>query len=176
MKIIVVVDVQRDFVYGALGSAEAQAAMKDIIDRLMQIDFDDKVIFTRDTHAENYLDTQEGKNLPVSHCIYGTFGWQIADNIDDIPLSHQVQYVNKPIFGSYELITDIEDICSAFDVDEVELFGFCTDICVISNALMIKSAFPELKVKVNAACCAGVTPAKHEAALEVMRSCQIEII
>lgn len=176
MKIVVVVDVQRDFVYGALGSTEAQTAMKDIIDRLMRVDVDDKVIFTRDTHEENYLETQEGKNLPVPHCIYGTLGWQIADRIDDIPLSDQVQYVNKPIFGSYELIADIEDIRSAFDVDEVELFGFCTDICVISNALMIKSAFPELKVKVNAACCAGVTPAKHEAALEVMRSCQIEII
>lgn len=176
MKIVVVVDVQRDFVYGALGSVEAQTAMKDIIDRLMQIDANNKVIFTRDTHEENYLETQEGKNLPVPHCIYGTLGWQIADRIDNIPLSGQVQYVNKPIFGSYELIADIEDIRSEFDVDEVELFGFCTDICVISNALMIKSAFPELKVKVNAACCAGVTPAKHEAALEVMRSCQIEII
>lgn len=176
MKIIVVVDVQQDFVYGALGSTAAQTAMKDIINRLMQIGVADKVIFTRDTHEKNYLETQEGKNLPVPHCIYGTLGWQIADHIDDIPLSDQVQYVNKPIFGSYELIADIEDIRSVFDIDEIELFGFCTDICVISNALMIKSAFPEMKVKVNAACCAGVTPAKHEAALEVMRSCQIEII
>ena len=176
MKIVVVVDVQQDFVYGALGSAEAQAAMKNIIDRLMQVRKEDFVIFTRDTHSEHYLDTQEGKNLPVVHCVYRTPGWQIADNIDDIVLSEQVQYVNKPIFGSYELIADIEDIRNAFDVDEVELFGFCTDICVISNALMIKSAFPEMKVKVNAACSAGVTPAKHDAALEVMRSCQIEII
>lgn len=176
MKIVVVVDVQNDFVDGVLGTPEAQAAIKDIIDRLMQVRKEDFVIFTRDTHGEHYLDTQEGKNLPVVHCVYRTPGWQIADNIDDIVLSEQRMYINKPIFGSYTLIEEIADQIDMTSVDEVELFGFCTDICVISNALMIKSAFPELKVKVNAACCAGVTPAKHEAALEVMRSCQIEII
>lgn len=176
MKIIVVVDVQHDFVYGTLGSTEAQTAMKDIIDRLMQVRKEDMVIFTRDTHDERYMDTQEGKNLPVAHCIYRTPGWQIADNIDDIVLSEQVRYINKPIFSSYQLIDDINVLSSSYDIDEVELFGFCTDICVISNALMVKSAFPEIKVKVNSACCAGVTPAKHEAALEVMRSCQIEVI
>ena len=176
MKIVVVVDVQNDFVYGALGSAEAQATMKNIIDRLMQVRPADFVIFTRDTHNENYFDTQEGKNLPVLHCVYNTEGWRLADNIDDIVLAEQVAYINKPIFGSYELIEDMKSYLKAFNVTEIELFGFCTDICVISNALMIKSAFPELKVQVNAECCAGVTPAKHEAALEVMRSCQIEII
>ena len=176
MKIVVVVDVQRDFVYGALGSTEAQAAMKDIIDRLMQIDSDDKVIFTRDTHEENYLETQEGKNLPVPHCIYGTLGWQIAAHIDDIPLSDQVQYVNKPIFGSYELIADMEDIRSAFDVDEVELFGFCTDICVMSNAILAKATLPEVPVNVVADCCACVTPESHKTALEAMKLCQINII
>lgn len=176
MKIVVVVDVQNDFVDGVLGSPEAVTAMKSIIDRLMQVRKEDFVIFTRDTHGEHYLDTQEGKNLPVPHCIYRTEGWQIADFVDDIVLHEQRMYINKPIFGSYNLINAIADQIDMTSVDEVELFGFCTDICVISNALMIKSAFPEVKVKVNAECCAGVTPAKHEAALEVMRSCQIEII
>lgn len=177
MKIVVVVDVQNDFTDGALGSPEALAAIPNIMDQLMgSVEPTDRVIFTRDTHGKHYLDTQEGKNLPVPHCIYGTPGWEIVSGVDDCVSKSQREYINKPIFGSYNLIDAIDEYINIYSADEVEIFGFCTDICVISNALMIKSAFPEIKVRVIANCCAGVTPAKHEAALEVMRSCQIEVI
>lgn len=176
MKIVVVVDVQNDFVYGALGSLEASDAIPNIIDQLSDLDKHDVVIFTRDTHGKHYLDTQEGKNLPVPHCIYGTEGWEVVPSVSAAVPLVQKMYINKPIFGSYQLIEQIADYIDNYAADEVEIFGFCTDICVISNALMIKSAFPEIKVRVIADCCAGVTPAKHEAALEVMRSCQIEVI
>lgn len=176
MKIYVVVDVQNDFTYGALGSPEASDAIGNILERLMQIEKSDKVIFTRDTHGAHYLETQEGRNLPVPHCIYGTHGWEVVECVNDAVPKIQRHYVNKRIFGSYELVEVVGDYIDMYGADEVELFGFCTDICVISNALMLKSAFPELHVQVNANCCAGVTPTKHEAALEVMKSCQIEII
>lgn len=176
MKIVVVVDVQNDFVYGSLGSLEASDAVSNIIDQLSDIDKNDIVIFTRDTHGNHYFDTQEGRNLPVPHCVYGTEGWEVLQSVHTCVPLEQKRYVNKPIFGSYKLIDMIAEDIETTSVDEIEIFGFCTDICVISNALMIKSAFPEVKVRVISDCCAGVTPAKHEAALEVMRSCQIEVV
>ena len=177
MKIVIVVDVQNDFTYGALGSPEASDAIPNIIDQLSSLEKHDIVIFTRDTHGKHYLDTQEGKNLPVPHCIYGTEGWEIVESVQKAvaPTQHPV-FVNKPIFGSYNLIDMIADYIDAYSVDEVEIFGFCTDICVISNALMIKSAFPEMKITIRENCCAGVTPEKHAAAIEVMKSCQIDIV
>lgn len=176
MKITVVVDVQNDFVYDALGSADAANAIGNIMETLMQVDKTDFVIFTRDTHGKNYMDTREGRNLPVPHCIYGTHGWDVVESVDACVCKMQKMYINKPIFGSYNLINTISEMIDMYNADEVELFGFCTDICVISNALMVRSAFPEIKVTVRENCCAGVTPEKHAAAIEVMKSCQIEIV
>ena len=176
MKIVVVVDVQNDFTYGVLGSPEAANAIGNMLEPLMSIGDNDFVIFTRDTHGEHYLDTREGKNLPVPHCIYGTNGWQVVESVDACVCKRQKMYVNKPIFGSYNLIHEVTELVDMYNADEIELFGFCTDICVISNALMLRSAFPEMKIVVRENCCAGVTPEKHAAAIEVMKSCQIDIV
>ena len=128
----------------------------------------EEIIFTRDTHYSNYLDTQEGKNLPVEHCINGTVGWNVLEGLET-PNCH---YVDKNTFGWDQW----KETLGKFNFDEVELIGVCTDICVVSNALLIKALFPETKITVDASCCAGVTPEKHKAALEVMKSCQINVI
>lgn len=176
MKITVVVDAQNDFVYGVLGSCEASDAVGNMLEVLMQVEENDFVIFTRDTHGEHYLDTQEGRNLPVPHCVYGTEGWQIVNSVDTCVCKHQKMYINKPIFGSYNLVDTISEMIDMYNADEIELFGFCTDICVISNALMLKSAFPEVHISVRENCCAGTTEANHAAAIAVMKSCQIAIV
>ena len=167
MKFLIVVDMQNDFIDGSLGSSDAQAIVQNVVNKVSK--FDGTVIFTRDTHNEDYLSTQEGKKLPVEHCIKGTHGWQICDELD--------RYVNtvidKPTFGSTELPKLISSFGTA---DEVTLIGLCTDICVISNAMLIKSAFPEAKIIIDSSCCAGVTPKSHENALAAMAAVQIEII
>jgi len=170
MKILVVVDMQNDFIDGSLGSKEAIAIVPNVkmkIEEYRKLGF--PVIFTRDTHNENYLETQEGKNLPVPHCIYNTKGWEITSQLD----VQDSKILNKPTFGSMELAQCIE---SQYPNAEIELIGLCTDICVISNAFILKVSFPEIQITVDASCCAGVTPDSHKNSLEAMRMCQINIV
>lgn len=168
-KLLIVVDMQNDFVTGSLGSAEAVAILPNVTERLrLAREKGDAVVFTRDTHFENYFETQEGKKLPVLHCVKGTRGWEIADGL----YKDNELVFDKPTFGSLELAQFVKE--EGFN--EVELIGVCTDICVVSNALLIKAYCPEVKVMVSADCCAGVTKESHESALKTMASCQVEIL
>ena len=170
-KILVVIDMQKDFIDGALGTKEAEAIVPAVIEKLCSRDPAD-IYATRDTHPDNYLDTMEGKNLPVPHCLKGTEGWQIPGEIEKwIPKDH---IFDKPTFGSVLLAEKLRDLSRQEEI-EVELTGLCTDICVVSNALLLKAYMPEVAISVDSACCAGVTPEKHRAALETMASCQIII-
>ncbi len=171
-KLLVVVDMQKDFVDGALGTKEAVAIVPAVVEKISEYDIKD-VFVTRDTHQKDYMNTQEGKNLPVEHCIEGTPGWEL-----DAQVAKAVKgatFVNKPTFGSVDLAKMISDIACKEEI-EIELIGLCTDICVVSNALLLKASMPEVKISVDSSCCAGVTPQKHDAALETMRSCQIEVV
>lgn len=183
-NVLVVVDMQVDFVTGALGSKEAQNIIPEIkfrIEKFKKENPEGMLLFTMDTHDKNYLQTQEGRNLPIKHCIKGTPGWELIPELQDYSLSNNPNitavdgYVyEKTTFGSLDLAGDIATMQN--HLASVELVGVCTDICVISNALLIKANCPELPVSVNGSCCAGVTPSKHLAALEAMRSCQINIV
>ncbi len=164
-KVLVVVDMQNDFVDGALGTKEAQAIVENVVKKVQA--FKGEIIFTKDTHPKNYLETQEGHFLPVEHCIEGSDGWQIIDALK--PYVKTV--ITKPTFGSIDLATMLKEE----NVESIELIGLCTDICVVSNALLLKASMPEISIHVDASCCAGVTPEKHQAALETMKSCQIII-
>lgn len=167
MKYLIVVDMQNDFISGALGSELAEKIVPCVVDKVKK--FNGKVIFTRDTHFEDYMQTQEGRKLPVEHCIKDTCGWQICDE-----LKPYVNYVvDKVTFGS----VDLPEIIKSFDAEpqEIELCGLCTDICVISNAMILKSTFPETKIIVDGKCCAGVSMESHNTALDAMRAVQIEI-
>lgn len=170
MKILCVIDMQNDFIDGALGTNEAVAITDNVVKKIeLYRKNGDRVIFTRDTHYDNYMQTQEGRNLPVPHCIKDTDGWQISSKLavgDSL-------IIDKPTFGSVQLS---EYIAGLEGVDEVELIGLCTDICVISNAMLIKARLPEVRVSVDSACCAGVTPESHSNALSAMKMCQIEIL
>ena len=168
MKYLIVVDMQVDFITGSLGSHLATAIVPNVTKKVK--DFDGKVIFTRDTHFEDYMNTQEGRNLPVPHCIKGSDGWQICDEL--VPYAETV--VDKLTFGSIELPKLLESFGEP--IDKIELCGLCTDICVISNAMVLKSAFPEVPIAVDSACSAGVTVESHNNALNAMRAVQIEII
>lgn len=169
-NILVVVDMQNDFVDGALGSEAAKAIVPRVVEKIKG--FDGTVLFTRDTHEADYLETQEGKNLPVPHCIRGTQGWEICPAVEAL---RRTAPLDKVTFGSRQLgemlcCMDLQD-----RVERVTLVGLCTDICVISNAMLAKAFLPEAQICVDAACCAGVTPESHETALNAMRSCQIQI-
>ena len=168
MKCLIVVDMQNDFITGSLGSKAAEAIVLQVVQKVQS--FDGKVIFTRDTHSDDYLQTREGKKLPVKHCIKGTDGWQICDELK--PYASLV--TDKETFGSMEL----PGILKSFgeNIEEIELCGLCTDICVISNAMILNAAFPEAAVKVDEKCCAGVSKESHAAAIAAMRAVQIEII
>lgn len=170
-KVLIVVDMQKDFVNGSLGTKEAAAIAATVVEKVKN--FDGEVIFTRDTHFEDYMDTQEGKNLPVVHCVKGTEGWEIIPELKVLCEKKNCKCYDKPTFGSTALAADLKNMYEAGELESVELVGICTDICVVSNAIMIKAFMPELPVALDSACCAGVTPEKHEAALETMRSCQI---
>lgn len=172
MNILVVVDMQNDFIDGALGTLEAVAIVPKVMVKMMN--FDGLVLATRDTHGEDYLEKQEGKNLPVVHCIKGTHGWEIKDEIQQLLIS---QPIDKPTFGSEALGKVLKDLNNDVEpIDSITLVGLCTDICVISNAMLLKAFLPEVPIMVDASCCAGVTPESHERALEAMKACQIEII
>jgi len=170
MKLLVVVDMQNDFVSGALGTPEAADIVPYVVGKVVEaVNAGDAILFTQDTHGENYLSTQEGKNLPVSHCVKGTEGWEIIPQLQEYTIGRTC--VEKPTFGS----TELAHLAAKGGYDEIELVGLCTDICVISNALLLKAALPETPISVDASCCAGVTPASHRNALEAMKMCQIAV-
>lgn len=165
MKTLIVIDMQNDFIDGSLGTAEAVAIVDRVKAKIQKASANgERIIFTRDTHHENYMETNEGKHLPVVHCIEGTEGWEIRDGL----MTSGAEVINKPSFGYTGW--------GAYQFDEVELIGLCTDICVVSNALIIKALFPEIKVSVDSSCCAGVTVESHETALKTMAMCQVEIV
>lgn len=170
MKLLVVVDMQNDFVSGALGTPEAADIVPYVVGKVVEaVNAGDAILFTQDTHGENYLSTQEGKNLPVSHCVKGTEGWEIIPQLQEYTIGRTC--VEKPTFGS----TELAHLAAKGGYDEIELVGLCTDICVISNALLLKAALPETPISVDASCCAGVTRASHRNALEAMKMCQIAV-
>ena len=171
-KVLVVVDMQKDFVDGSLGTKEAVAIVPKVAEKIRA--FDGDIFVTYDTHFENYLETAEGRKLPVEHCIKGTDGWKLDKDVAAALEGKAYTPVEKLTFGSVALPGMIEKAAGGEEFC-VELIGLCTDICVVSNALLIKAAFPEVPIAVDSACCAGVTPEKHEAALETMRSCQIDV-
>ena len=171
-KAWIVIDMQNDFVTGALGSPEAAAALPRINARLSEADAADMVFYTLDTHGENYLSTAEGRKLPVNHCIEGTWGHALAEGLTEL----DGYRIKKPTFGSTELAETVRTLFCTGQITSAELMGVCTDICVISNALLLKAHCPELPIAVREDCCAGLTPEKHLHALDVMRSCQMDII
>ncbi len=170
---LIVVDMQKDFVDGALGTAEARAIVPAVVEKIKG--FDGDIIVTYDTHEEDYMDTREGKFLPVPHCIKGTDGWELNDDVAAALEEKAYTVVEKPTFGSVMLPAVLEQLAGEEDFD-VELVGLCTDICVVSNALLLKAAFPEVDMTVDAACCAGVTPESHKAALLTMVCCQVGVV
>lgn len=171
-NLLLVIDMQNDFIDGALGTKEAAAIVPNVIRRVRE--FEGEVLYTRDTHFENYLETQEGKNLPVPHCVRGTRGWELQADLKALCQAAGSPVLDKVTFGSKELPAYLEEHYPE-GLAGVELVGLCTDICVISNAMLLKAFFPELPVSVTASCCAGVTPESHENALNAMKMCQITV-
>ena len=170
-KILIVIDMQNDFIDGALGTKEACAIVEAVKEKIRSYPAEN-IFATMDTHEEDYMQRQEGVFLPVPHCIRGTSGWEIHPEIAS--LLNGATIVEKPTFGSTALAEQLRELSEQEKI-ELELVGLCTDICVVSNALVLKAAMPEVPIAVDASCCAGVTPSKHQAALETMRSCQIRI-
>lgn len=168
--ILIVVDMQNDFIDGALGTAEAVAIVPKVAEKIRG--FKGKILFTRDTHTEEYMNTQEGKNLPVPHCIKGTEGWQISPALKELC---ENEPIDKVTFGSEKLAFLLKAANEEEPINSITLIGLCTDICVISNALLVKAFLPEVPLIVDAACCAGVTPESHKNALAAMAVCQIKI-
>ncbi len=171
MKVLLVIDMQNDFIDGALGTKEAELIVPNVAEKIRN--FDGKVIFTRDTHFDNYLETQEGKNLPVKHCIKGTQGWEIRKELDAL---RTTEPIDKLTFGSSELGSLLVKMNSEEPIESITLIGLCTDICVISNAMISKAFLPEVPIIVDSSCCAGVSVETHNNALEAMKVCQIEIL
>lgn len=164
MKTLIVIDMQNDFIDGTLGTPQAQLCVDKVAAKIKQYkENNERVIFTRDTHYDDYLDTPEGKKLPVVHCVKGTTGWKISPMLD----TSGCEIIDKPSFGFTEW--------GKYSFDEIEIVGLCTDICVVSNALILKALFPFASISVDSSCCAGVTPSSHEAALTTMKMCQIDI-
>lgn len=173
-KILVVVDMQKDFVDGALGSNEAVAIVDNVVNKINE--FDGEIIVTYDTHQNNYKETREGKYLPVPHCIKDTDGWQLNDKVQEVLNKKGYRVIHKPTFGSTRLVEMFKEYEYDEKDTEVTLIGLCTDICVVSNAMLLKANYPEMDITVDASCCAGVTPESHNAALTTMKMCQINVI
>ncbi len=171
-KILIVIDMQNDFIDAALGTPEAVKIIDTVKEKIRSYPAEN-VIATMDTHGENYMETQEGKFLPVPHCIKGSDGWKIRPDIAALLTGAKIY--EKPTFGSTAMAADLKALSEEEKI-ELELIGLCTDICVVSNALLLKAMMPEVPISVDAACCAGVTPGKHLSALETMRSCQVQVI
>lgn len=174
MKILIVVDMQNDFITGSLGTPEAQLVVPEVKKYVEQWLEEKKgsIYFTRDTHHEDYKETQEGRNLPVPHCIEGSEGWEICSELQEYAMDEPV--FDKPTFGSQDLGEYLQE--SHAEPDEIVLVGLCTDICVISNAMLLKAFFPETTISVVERCCAGVSPKSHRQALEAMKVCQIQVV
>ena len=170
-NVLLVIDMQNDFIDGALGTAEAVAIVPAVREKIEN--FKGTVLFTRDTHETYYLETQVGRNLPVPHCIRGTDGWQIRPELDAL---RKTEPIDKETFGSSDLGGILCDLNEEEPIESITIIGLCTDICVISNAMIAKAFLPEVPIIVDAACCAGVTPAQHENALNAMEICQIKVI
>lgn len=171
-KILLVIDMQNDFIDGALGTKEAEAIVDRVAEEINKYPREN-VFATRDTHGADYLDTQEGKNLPVTHCVKDTSGWELHPKI--AAALENAQVIDKPSFGSVELARQLAQLAEKEALD-ITLVGLCTDICVVSNALLVKAFLPETPVSVAADCCAGVTPESHDAALKTMAMCQVKIV
>ena len=170
MKLLVVVDMQNDFVSGVLGTKEAVGIVPNVVKKVEEAaKAGDAIVFTQDTHGENYMETQEGRNLPVPHCVRGTEGWGIIPEL--LEYASGCQCIEKPAFGS----TTLAHLAAQKGYEEIELIGVCTDICVISNAMLLKAALPEAVISVDGACCAGVSPQSHRNALAAMEACQIRV-
>lgn len=175
MKILVVVDMQNDFIDGSLGTQEALSIVQPVCEKIKN--FDGKIYVTLDTHQDNYLETFEGKHLPVEHCIKGTNGWILNPLVRDALKGQDYNFIEKPTFGTTQLGSSLQMLTVENKGDfEIEIIGLCTDICVVSNALMLRAKFPDVKITVDASCCAGVTPESHAAALTTMKMCQIDVI
>lgn len=177
-KILIVVDMQNDFIDGALGSKEAVAIVDNVVNKIKKFDESEgEIIVTYDTHQENYMKTREGRFLPVPHCIRDTQGWNLNDKVEAaLDLKENYYIIHKPTFGSLELIDMVAECMNDEENTEITLIGLCTDICVVSNAMLLKAAYPEMNIFVDVSCCAGVTVESHEAALTTMKMCQIEVI
>ena len=171
-EVLVVVDMQKDFVNGALGTKEAEEIVQHVVSKIR--DFHGEIIVTYDTHQKDYMTTREGKYLPVEHCIENTDGWQLDEKVENALDGKNVKRLKKPTFGSTELV----ELFQKYDAleTEVTLIGLCTDICVVSNAMLLKAYYPEMNISIDAKCCAGVTPETHNAALTTMKMCQMNII
>jgi len=173
-RMLIVVDMQKDFIDGSLGSPQAQAIVPGVVGKIKEyVGRGDIVVYTQDTHYADYLDTQEGKRLPVVHCVENTEGWEIDRRLWEAVDFSVLKGYRKNVFGSLELA---QDIAAMDGIEEIELCGLCSDICVVSNALILKAALPETKITVDARCCAGVTEESHQAALATMKMCQVEVI
>ena len=172
MNVLIVIDMQHDFVDGTLGSPQAQAIVPAVREKIRT--FDGLIVFTRDTHDDGYLASQEGKHLPVEHCTHGTKGWEIVDDLLAVARERgrRVDVLDKPNFGSLELLAHLIGMYEEEPIDTITMVGLCTDICVVSNALLVKAGLPEIPLHVDAKCCAGVTQESHEAALLTMKMCQ----
>ena len=170
MKVLIAVDLQNDFIDGALGTPEASAMLPAALRRIRE--FDGPVLFTRDTHGPDYPQTREGCVLPVPHCIAGTDGWQIAPSLQP----YAAEIIDKPTFGSTALGERLQAMNAQHPIESITLIGLCTDICVISNAMVLRAAFPETEIEILSDCCAGVTPQSHQTALDAMRACQFTIV
>lgn len=173
-KILIVVDMQNDFTYGALRNEDAISIIPKVVEKIKN--YEGEVIFTYDTHHEDYMHTQEGRKLPVPHCIQGSEGYNLVPEIEELRNILQARTYEKETFGCGQLALDIQKMNEEDKIEEIELIGICTDICVISNAMLIKTAVPEVTIKVDSTCCAGVTKESHQTALAAMAGCQIEII
>lgn len=174
-KILIVVDMQNDFVTDALGTKEAVEIVPAVVARVEKAKAEgETIIFTRDTHQENYMQTQEGANLPVPHCIEGTKGWQIINALQTLTEGHTI--IDKPTFGSSALGEMLVQLQKQNEIEQITLIGLCTDICVISNAMLAKAFLPEVPIVIEEGCCAGVTPDSHKNALEAMKMCQMKVV
>lgn len=173
-KLLIVVDMQNDFIDGALGTAEAVSIVPNVKKKIE--DFDGLVLFTRDTHYDDYLETQEGKNLPVPHCIYGTEGWEIREELENLCKTNPIDPIDKKTFGSSELGNVLVELNEKESIESITFVGLCTDICVISNVMIAKAFLPEVPIIVDSSCCAGVSVESHNNALKAMEVCQVEVI
>lgn len=174
MKLLIVVNMQNDFVDGVLGTKEAVEIVPNVKKRIET--FEGIVLYTKDTHTDTYLETQEGRNLPVIHCMKGTEGWELVPEILELQQKENGMVFEKSAFGSVKMGEYVSNLAKEGQIEDITLIGLCTDICVISNAILLKAYVPEIPIRVDASCCAGATKKSHEIALRSMRVCQIEII